>query len=95
MIAIKELTEKDDASFANFLQEERRLLPQLDVAPLPYPHEEMAVFSHLDSERIADFVQHQGLKIAQVNSQYTIISRNSPNVHSGGGKRLFWICTEG
>ena len=44
-IAIKKLTNEDIADFENFLITERADLPDLRLAPLAYPHEDIAVIA--------------------------------------------------
>ena len=44
-IAIKKLTSDDITAFNNFIQAERAVLPDLKLAPLAHPHEDMAVIA--------------------------------------------------
>ena len=44
-IAIKKLTNEDISAFNNFIKADRAVLPDLKLAPLAYPHEDMAVIS--------------------------------------------------
>ena len=44
-IAIKKLTNEDISAFNNFIKADRAVLPDLKLAPLAYPHEDMAVIA--------------------------------------------------
>ena len=74
MIAIKQLTEEDERVFHDFLKTERTELPKLHIAPLPFPHEAVAVFHKLDTSSLVDLAQSQGMVLEEADRETTVLS---------------------
>lgn len=76
MIAIKQLTEEDEKAFQEFLKTERKELPKLHIAPLPFPHETMAVFSHLRTNDLAELAKSCGMTLKEIDSETTVLTHH-------------------
>lgn len=73
MIAIKQLTEEDEQAFQAFLKTERRDLPKLHIAPLPFPHEAIAVFHRLSTSNLAGLAKSCDMLLKEVDEQTTVL----------------------
>lgn len=67
MIAIKELTEDDEQAFQDFIKTERKKLPNLKIAPLPFPHEAMAVFHGVETDGLDDLARSCDMRLTKVD----------------------------
>lgn len=74
MIAIKQLTEEDEQTFQAFLKTERRTLPKLHIAPLPFPHEAMAVFCNIRTDNLAETAKSCDMMLKKIDEYTTILT---------------------
>ena len=77
MIAIKQLTKEDEQSFQEFLKTDRRELPELHIAPLPFPHETVAVFHRLDTHGLAGMAQACEMQVTEVDAETAVLSHHA------------------
>ena len=76
MIAIKKLTEEDEQAFLEFIKTERRELPKLHIAPLPFPHEAIAVFHNLCTDNLFELSQSCGMLLKEINKETTVLTHH-------------------
>ena len=76
MIAIKQLTAEDEQAFKEFLKTERRELPKLHIAPLPFPHETIAVFHAIDTSNLSELAQSCGMTLTEVDKETTVLTHH-------------------
>lgn len=88
LIAIKKLTEEDEQAFSEFLKTERRALPKLHIAPLPFPHETLAVFHKLRTDNLAELAQSCDMTLTKVNTETTVLAYH-PLFENSSGKYAF------
>lgn len=74
MIAIKQLTAEDEQAFQSFLKTERRTLPKLHIAPLPFPHEAIAVFHRINTGNLAELAQSCDMVLKEVDAETTVLT---------------------
>ena len=76
MIAIKQLTAEDEQAFKEFLKTERRELPKLHIAPLPFPHETIAVFHAINTSNLSELAQSCGMTLTTVDKETTVFTHH-------------------
>lgn len=77
MIPIKQLTQEDEQAFQEFLKTERRELPGLHIAPLPFPHEAVAVFHRLNTGGLAGLAEACGMGVTEVDGETVVLSHHA------------------
>ena len=95
-IAIKKITNEDIADFEHFLKTERADLPDLRLAPLAYPHEDIAVIAfkrnsktlrHMNSlKQIAEKYQ---FVLTEHNEHIISLSKHAPIKQSNNSSYIF------
>ena len=76
MIAIKEITHQDEEKFEEFLKSERRVLPDLKVTELPFPHEAVVIVVGIDNSKLTEVSKKNNLEIFTSNNGISVLSKN-------------------
>ncbi len=80
-IAIKELTEKDKEAFKEFLKKERKQLPELKLASLVPPHEDIAVIAfknRSNNSPVVKFAEDNNFIFTEFGKNIVSLSRHVP-----------------
>lgn len=89
-IAIKEINETDKQKFADFLKSDRVNLPQLKLASLAFPHEDIAVIAYKKKNvSICEFCEKHQFVLCEHANNIVSISRNSPLCSVDNSRYLF------
>lgn len=72
------------------MKTERRALPKLHIAPLPFPHETLAVFHKLRADNLTELAQSCGMTLTEVDKEMTVLAchplvENSPETYAFSG----------
>lgn len=76
MIAIKQLTEEDEKLFNDFLNTERKDLPNLQLAPLPFPHEAMMILHGLEAGKLDLLSKSCGMSLCEVDAENVLMTHH-------------------
>lgn len=87
-IAIKEFTEKDKKNFSNFLNTPREDLPELKLAPLVPPHEDIAIVAAKQKSAVPHKLEDFSIEHKLIFQQYkeNIVSLSKGNVYTSLNK---------
>lgn len=95
-IAIKNLTNEDISAFNSFIKADRAVLPDLKLAPLAYPHEDMAVIafkrnskthSHINS--LKQLAEKNQFVLTEHDEHIVSLSKHAPIKQANNSSYIF------
>lgn len=95
-IAIKNLTNEDISAFNNFIKADRAVLPDLKLAPLAYPHEDIVVIafkrnskthSHINS--LKQLAEKNQFVLTEHDGHIISLSRHFPVKQANNSSYIF------
>ena len=91
-IAIKSFEKQDIENFEKFLTTERKPLPELKLAPLVHPHEDIAVVAfkkEVQASPLLEFAEKYNFVFCAHDQKIVSLSRHTPAVSADHKKYIF------